>query len=108
MQVSVGDSSVAIGDGRGISVCPASGEVEVEYLSDHCRVLTVTLSRPALERELEAMLAARSAPPSASTSPSTPPGPPASNGRWPWSGLNWPTRPASAATGWPATSWAGC
>ncbi len=53
---SVGASSVAIGDGQGISVCPASGEVEVEYLSDHCRVLTVTLGRHALERELEGML----------------------------------------------------
>ena len=52
----VGRSTVAIGDGRGISVCPASGEVEVEYLSDDCRVLTVTLGRQALERELEAML----------------------------------------------------
>lgn len=52
----VGDSAVAIGDGRGISVCPASGEVEVDYLSDDCRVLTITLGRPALERELEAML----------------------------------------------------
>jgi len=52
----VGRSTVAIGDGRGISVCPASGEVEVEYLSDECRVLTVTLGRHALERELESML----------------------------------------------------
>lgn len=52
----LGDSAVSIGDGRGISVCPASGEVEVEYLNDDCRVLTITLGRPALERELEAML----------------------------------------------------
>ncbi len=56
VRVSAGDTSVAIGDGRGISVCPASGEVEVEYLSDDCRVLTVTLGRHALERELEGML----------------------------------------------------
>ena len=52
----VGRAEVTIGDGRGVSVCPASGEVDVEYLSDDCRVLTVTLARPALERELEAML----------------------------------------------------
>lgn len=56
VRVRAGGSTVAIGDGRGISVCPASGEVEVEYLSDDCRVLTVTLGRQALERELEAML----------------------------------------------------
>ncbi|MEZ5409880.1 MAG: AraC family transcriptional regulator [Acidimicrobiales bacterium] len=56
VRATVGGSAVTIGDGQGISVCPASGEVEVEYLSDDCRVLTVTLGRRALERELEAML----------------------------------------------------
>jgi AraC-like DNA-binding protein len=46
---------VVAGD-RGVAVCPCSGEVEVEYLTDDCRVLTITVGRDALEGELELML----------------------------------------------------
>ena len=51
-----GSSSAIIAGGRGVTVCPSSGEVEVEYLSDDCRVLTITVGRESLERELEVML----------------------------------------------------
>jgi AraC-like DNA-binding protein len=43
---------VEIGGGCGAVVGPTSGQVEVEYLDDDCRVLTVTIAREPLEREL--------------------------------------------------------
>jgi AraC-like DNA-binding protein len=48
--------SVDIGDGCGAVVGPTSGRVEVDYLDDDCRVLTVTVAREPLERELEVLL----------------------------------------------------
>lgn len=52
----VGPRAVVVTDGRGVTVCPSSGELDVAYLSDDCRILTVTVGREALERELEVML----------------------------------------------------
>jgi AraC-like DNA-binding protein len=56
VRASTASGSSVIAEGRGVAVCPCSGEVEVEYLTDDCRVFTVTVGRDALEAELELML----------------------------------------------------
>lgn len=56
VRATAGGSSAMIADGHGVTVCPDSGEVRVEYLSDDCRVFTVTIDRAALEEELALML----------------------------------------------------
>jgi AraC-like DNA-binding protein len=56
VRASAGQSCSVIAAGHGVVVCPRSGEVESEYLSNDCRIFTVTVEPDALQRELETML----------------------------------------------------
>jgi AraC-like DNA-binding protein len=56
VRVTAGDASSMVAGHHGIAVCPDSGQLRVDYLTDDCQVFTVTFDRAALEGELGAML----------------------------------------------------